>query len=147
VFALATPKSPIDRGGRWQLQLYHLWPHMQTNAMVAACFCPTAQVGHLAIQLNTWLPLQGKEQICTSMGSQAVLPAPFSSNTQIITWCHGIQQQSAADTQLTRKRHSQYSPNASTLRTGTEGPEQWHLLSAVASRAPPLRPAALNPSC
>jgi hypothetical protein len=22
VFALATPKSPIDRGGRWQLQLY-----------------------------------------------------------------------------------------------------------------------------
>jgi hypothetical protein len=22
VFALATPKSPIDRGGRWQLQFY-----------------------------------------------------------------------------------------------------------------------------
>jgi hypothetical protein len=37
VFALATPKSPIDRGGRWQLQFVFAFPFVSLTPTRAQC--------------------------------------------------------------------------------------------------------------
>jgi hypothetical protein len=64
VFALATPKSPIDRGGRWQLQLYLycnlfflLFRLCHSDVLFSATRKPAIEAAHTLLELHVDHPL------------------------------------------------------------------------------------------